>query len=187
MQRLRRGIRVIQIARYKDALGNAAEIASADGALYLFSRVIYQCQIAIADGVDRSLLLFRHVLNGDGQLSGVAADGKGRRLVVIAVPDVVIGIVKEQSTLGKGAGVLHGNQNTVQNSTGREIAAREVVVLAASGQDRKGAYNASSEKQTSFLQNLETSIRFKTTELAGKAKYNKANGRLSKHRLFPIP
>ena len=117
-----------EIKTLEDAPGKA------DGGGLLFGGVIYQGEAPVAGAVDRSDLLFGHILDGLRVRPRVSRDAEGADFVIEAVADVVIGIDDLERALGQRAGVLDRNQYAVEDPAGGQSPAREVIALATSGQ-----------------------------------------------------
>src|SRR5215469_6513568 len=130
--RLVRSVDILAGAVDEDARGQAC--GNCDGGSCAFRRVIDGGEASVSYRVDKAYLLLRHVLNGDGELAGESGDAKGGRGNVIWVADVVEGVDEGQGSLGEDAGVLLGDEDTIQNFAGRKITAAEIEILTARGE-----------------------------------------------------
>jgi hypothetical protein len=85
------------------------------------------------------------------------------------VADVVIGVDKGQRAVGEGAGVLDGDEDAVGKPARRQVAPREIEVLATAGEERGNGSNSDRERQqaqqTSLIQTKPSSFPFRTNLL----------------------
>ena len=103
-----------------------------------FSRAVIQQGIAaVARAINRTGLLFRHILDRYRVSSRVSSDAEGGNFVVKAMTDIVKGVDDLERTLGQSAGILDRNQNAVEDPAGGQSPAAKIIALAASGQNNE--------------------------------------------------
>src|SRR5581483_8404772 len=93
------------------------------------------------------------VLDGDGESSGEAGDGKAGSLAVIAVADVVIAVHDFERALGEGAGILDGDEDAIDEPAGGQRTACKVGGFATTRQHGRDDQRASgAQPKTALLQ-----------------------------------
>ena len=100
----------------------------------LLGGVIQQGVASVARAVNRTGLLFRHILDGQRISARVSRDAERGNFVVEAVADIVMGIYDRERTLGQSARILDRNQYAIEDPAGGQSPPSKVIALTASGQ-----------------------------------------------------
>ena len=103
----------------------------------LLASVVQEGIAAVPCAIDRTGLLFRHVLDSDWVRTRVSGQAERGHAVGKTMADIVMGVDDGEGTLGEGARVLDRNQNAVEDPTGGQSPAAEIIAFAASGQNHE--------------------------------------------------